>query len=257
MTTASAPRSRKRLALTLLGITLVGGGVAGASYKGYADEHLHPRPRIPGCIAKARNSMREARVASGTEPWEGPDGQTIYLSEGEYRAATCAGTISKDFGRRVAAAANTIELLPRIEAFADLVRNPQSKQEAAAAYPLAGFALSGMPHDVPQVQATKKEIEALHACRFDTRLTCPTRPPKPLLVWIGGVPAAASAVGLLGLGLVTGVGAIVRRGRRKKTQAATTTAVPAKAPADPPNDEGDEEEDDAPSGKKSTPPRRA
>jgi hypothetical protein len=65
----------------------------------------------------------------------------------------------------------------------------------------ASAALRGLPQDVAEVRAAAEELDQRHACRFDTRRTCPTRPPLPALVWLAGVPAALSLLALLWIGL--------------------------------------------------------
>ena len=237
MPTTPAPRSRKRLALTLLAIALVGGVIAYLPYRSYAAEHLHTRPKVIGCTVKSRKAVSTPRVATGTEPWEGIDGQQVFLSTGEYKAASCASLIDKEFGRRVASALALEDQSARAQAFVALVRNPRSDPEAGAAYLLASFALSGLPKESPEVQAAKAEVELLHGCRFDTRLPCPTRPSPPAVVYAAGIPAAAATVGLIGLGLVAAVTGIAARIRRRKAdRAAKAQQRQADAPADAPAD---------------------
>ncbi|EYF00449.1 hypothetical protein [Chondromyces apiculatus] len=226
MPTTPAPRSRKRIALTLLAIALVGGVIAYLPYRSYAAEHLHPRPKVIGCTVKSRKAVSTPRIATGTEPWEGIDGQQLFLSTGEYKAASCASLIDKEFGRRVASALALEDQEARAQAMVALVRNPKSDPEAGAAYLLASFALSGLPKESPEVQAAKAEVDLIHGCRFDTRLPCPTRPPPPAVVYAAGIPAAAAAVGLTGLGLVAAVTGIAARIRRRKADRAAKAQEP-------------------------------
>lgn len=225
MSTGSPPRTRRRLALTFLGVLLVTGGISGATYARYASEHLHAQPDTPRCIRSARRSLRKPVIASGIEPWETSKGE-VFLSEQEYRALTCVSTFDKDLARRLAEVFAEIDPAPRAAALAALVRSapqgPAGDREADALYQLVSSALAALPQDLPEVKAASEEIDRIQGCRFDTRLPCPTRPPAPTLVWIGAVPAAGAALGLLGLGAVTAIEALrerLRARRKRKDQA--------------------------------------
>lgn len=246
MSTGSPPRSRRRLALTFLGVLLVTGGISGATYLRYANEHLHAAPDAPRCIRTARRALRKPVIASGTEPWETSKGE-VHVSEQEYRALTCVSTFDKELAKRIAEVFSEVDPVPRAAALAALVRNapqgPAGDREADALYQLVDGALAALPQTLPEVKAASEEIDRIQGCRFDTKLPCPTRPPMPVLVWIGAVPAAGAALGLLGLGAVNAFEALrealrARRKRknkqRKKQREAPVQAEEKAAPTPPP-----------------------
>lgn len=234
MSTGSPPRSRRRLALTFLGVLVVTGGISGGTYLSYASEHLHAAPATPRCVRIARRALRKPVIASGTEPWETSKGE-VYVSEQEYRALTCISTFDKDLARRVAEVFAEVEPAPRAAALAALVRDapkgPAGDREADTLYHLADGALSALPQSLPEVMAASAEIDRIQGCRFDTKLPCPTRPPVPTLVWIGAVPAAGSALCLLGLGAAAAIEGIAERRARRKSKGKERRKQRREAPA--------------------------
>jgi hypothetical protein len=227
----SNPRSAsKRLLLVLLAVALVGGGAAGLTYARYAAEHLKPRPKAARCLIPASVNLRKPVVVSGTEPRENEAGETVYLTPAQDRAVACASGTDKTLGRRLAGALSEEDPARRANALAGVVRDsaregPEFDRQVLVAFILSSSALQVLPADLPEVNAASTEIERIYACRFDTRYVCPTRPGIPLLVWLGGVPAAPATLGLLWIGGAAGVRAIRERRRRKRAQSA------AKAPA--------------------------
>jgi hypothetical protein len=128
--------------------------------------------------------------------------------------------VDKHLARQLAGALAEQEPVRRAQGFLKLVRDdipadPAFDRQAVAAYLLVDGAMGALPEDLPEIKTIGGELDLLHACRFDSRRPCPTRPPIPVLVWITGVPAAASALGLLGIGGVVAVRGI-RRWRERR-----------------------------------------
>ena len=250
MSSGPAPRasrvSRRGLGLlgALLALTLAGGGIAGATYARYAAEHLRKRPGLPRCAIAARVQLRKPATVSGTEPRDTLTGETVYLTPDQDKAVSCASTIDKDLSRQLAGALAEPDPARRAAALTTLVRDqaeaPRADLRTATAFMMASGALRSLPKELPEVKAANDEINRIYACRFDTKLQCPTRPPMPALVWITGVPAAGAALGLVGIGVATGAAALKEQRRRKREKAAAAaTAAAAAAPAteqiDPPD----------------------
>ncbi|WP_437279502.1 hypothetical protein WME90_02800 [Sorangium sp. So ce375] len=190
----------------LLALALSLGAIAGVAYQRYAAVHLRALPKVPICVRGARVALRKPAAVSGTEPRQTASGETVYLTLGEDRAVACALQLDEALARHLAGALAEQAPAQRAARLLELVRDrvpadPAHDRAASAAYMMAAAALRGLPDDVAEVRAAADEIERHQACRFDTRRPCPTRPPLPVLVWLAGVPAALSVLGLLWIGL--------------------------------------------------------
>ncbi len=234
---APAPPSRKgtpRWQIALGVFAVAGGAVAGLSYKSYADTWLR-QAKAPRCALAARVYLKVPTLASGTEPHDTPDGQTVYLSEAEDRAVRCAKGISPELGTRFVGAFAEVEPERRALELLKIVRDtPKDKEhdrDAAVAFFLASAALQPLP-DLPEKKAASDEMDQAFGCRFETpRIKCPSRPPIPWIVWVLGVPSALGVVTLAGLGAVEiaqGASRLVRR-RRDRLAGADKGRKPDKA----------------------------
>ncbi|WP_437814503.1 hypothetical protein [Sorangium sp. So ce1078] len=195
-----------RWVAALLALALSLGALAGVAYQRYAAVHLRALPRVPSCVRGARVALRRPVAVSGTEPRQTASGETVYLTLGEDRAVACALQLDEALARHLAGALAEQAPAQRAARLLELVRDrvppdPAHDRSASAAYMMASAALRGLPEDAPEVRAAAEELDQRHACRFATRRPCPTRPPLPVLVWLAGVPAALSLLGLLGIGL--------------------------------------------------------
>ena len=214
---------RKALVLGLLVASLFGGGAAALVYWQYAAVHLRPIARMPRCIMGARRGLATRALVSGSEPYPTPDGE-VYLTPAENRAVHCVESVSKPLAIRFANAFTEQEPelrgLELLKVLREVPPDPARDQEATVAYFVSGAAMRALP-EVPETKAASDELKLLHACRFDTKEPCPTRPPMPALVWVTGVP---SSIGLLfALGML-GRAAVLRaidwrRARRKQPPA--------------------------------------
>ncbi|WP_437648007.1 hypothetical protein [Sorangium sp. So ce362] len=195
-----------RWSAALLALALSLGAIAGVAYQRYAAVHLRELPKVPRCVRGARVALRRPVVVSGTEPRQTASGETVYLTLGEDLAVACALQFDEALARHLAGALAEQAPAQRAARLLELVHDrvpadPAHDRSASAAYMMASAALRGLPDGAPEVRAAAEAIEQRHACRFATRRGCPTRPPLPVLVWLAGVPAALSLLGLLGIGL--------------------------------------------------------
>lgn len=213
-------RAGARRVAALLALALSLGAIAGVAYQRYAAVHLRALPRVPSCVRGARVALRKPVAVSGTEPRQTASGETVYLTPGEDRAVACALQLDEALARDLAGALAEQAPAQRAARLVELVRDrvpadPAYDRAASAAYMMASAALRGLPDDVAEVRAAAEELDRHHACRFDTRRPCPTRPPMPALVWLTGVPAALSLLGLLWIGLAASA-ARTRRWRARR-----------------------------------------
>jgi len=218
------PRRDVRWRIPLAVLTVVCGVAAVLSYMSYADEHLR-KAKAPRCSIDARIYLKEQALVSGTEPHDLPSGETVYLTEPEDRAVRCAKGISLKLGAHVTAALTEQQPELRALELLKVVRDhvPPDKEhdrEAATGYYIARAGMQTIP-DLPEKKAALEELELLHACRFDTRSPCPTRPSLSLWVWVS---AAISAMGLLtfakigGSSLITRIRAALRRRAARRAE---------------------------------------
>jgi hypothetical protein len=207
------------LLVALLVVALAGGAAAGLTYRSYAAVHLRKPAVLPSCVRRARIGLRKPVLTSGTEPRGTDTGETVYLTQAEERAVSCVSMVHEELSRRLAGVLAEHDPERRAQGLLRLVRDsaqpdPALDREVNTVYTLASAAFRALPKELPAVQAASDEVDAIFACRFDTRRPCPTRPPVPAVVWIAGVPAAASLLGLLWIGASAGI-VRVRRGWRK------------------------------------------
>ncbi|WP_437999134.1 hypothetical protein WMF26_03480 [Sorangium sp. So ce185] len=203
---AARPGVGARWIAALLALALSLGAIAGVAYQRYAAVHLRELPKVPRCVRGARVALRRPVAVSGTEPRQTASGETVHLTPGEDRAVACALQFDEALARHLAGALAEQAPAQRAARLLELVRDrvppdPAHDRSASAAYMMASAALRGLPEDAPEVRAAAEALEQHHACRFATRRACPTRPSPPALVWLAGVPAALSLLGLLGIGL--------------------------------------------------------
>jgi hypothetical protein len=184
---------RPWLWVLVLVASLAGLGVAALLYRSYAAVHLRPIARMPRCVLLVTRGLTKPSLASGSEAYPTPEGE-VYLTPSENRAVSCLEQrVSKDLAMKfaLAFAEHEPELrgLELMKALRDLPPDPSADKDATAAYFIASSALRALP-DLPETKVAAEEVGQLHACRFSTRLKCPTRPPIPILVWATGIPSA-------------------------------------------------------------------
>lgn len=216
-----------------LGVALVCGFLAGWSYWQYAQTWLRKPAGMSRCVMSANRQLRKPAVASGIEPHQTPDGETVYLSPAEDAAVRCVQGLSSETARRFAGAFSEQEpelrALELLKILRDVPADPASDRLAHTVYRLASGAVDALPQ-LPETKAVADELEETYACRFGTKLPCPRRPPIPWLVWAAGVPAALALLFAAVVGLPRAYrsirSALAARAQRKK-DAATTRATAA------------------------------
>lgn len=221
--------TRGRTAIAAGVLALVGAAVAGRAYQGYAAVWLRSPPRVVPCALLARRALRTPIAASGTEPHDDADGETVYLTEPEDIAVRCAQGLDKALARRFASAFAETEperrALELLKILRDVGSDPSEDERAAIVYVIANGALDALPEALPEVRAAREELRLLNSCRFSMRNSpCPTRPSLPLLVWLVGGPSALVILGLVGAGLTLGVRRLVTRIRSWRAKRRTARA---------------------------------
>lgn len=223
---------RTRAALVAGVLALVGAAVAGRAYQSYAAVWLRPPGRVPPCAMLARRALRAPVAASGTEPHDDVDGQTVYLTEPEDIAVRCLEGIDRPLARRFTSAFTETEPERRgleiLKILRDMDKSPAEDERALLVFIIGSGALDGLP-ELPETRAAREEFRFLNACRFKMNTPCPTRPPLPLLVWLAGGPSALVIAGLVGAGLTMAGRRLVGwirawRARRKEARAASGAA---------------------------------
>ena len=223
-------RSGRILGAALLAC-LGGGAFAGWSYWRYASAHLRDPPKIPACAIAVGRLLKKPSVVSGTEPHDDVDGNTVYLAKNEDRAVRCASVVDRPLARRLttAFAEQEPELrgLELLKILRDVPPGREHDAIAHAAYRIADGAMQALP-ELPETKAAAEELDLLHACRFQTRMKCPTRPGIPLPVWLLGIP---SALGLLFVLSVPARALTTRLVERIKARLRQRPAAPPAPPA--------------------------
>jgi hypothetical protein len=219
----SAARRLMVIGLVALGLL----GVSGKTFWSYRSAYLRPTPKMPACVLVARRKLRQEELISGTEPHETPSGETVYLTPNQDSAVRCAKMVDVDFGRRLTGALIEVEPEKRALELLKLVRDvpadPAFDRQAMTAFHMSSAGIGSLPQQLPEVKAASDEVDLLHACRFNTRMKCPTRPPIPWLVWASGAPGAAGALYVLGVVSVSGVRRLRARMASKKKAPAPST----------------------------------
>jgi hypothetical protein len=223
-------RSGRMLGAALLAC-LVGVAFAGWSYWRYASTYLRDPPtKMPACALAVGRLLRKPATVSGTEPHDDIHGNTVYLTKNEDRAVRCASGIDRDLARRLTTAFGEQEPelrgLELLKILRDIPPGREHDVRAHAAYRMADGAMMALP-ELPETKAAAEELDLLHACRFSTRMKCPTRPGVPVLVWLVGIP---SAMGLLFVISVPARALFTRLVERIKARRNRAPA-PAKPPA--------------------------
>jgi hypothetical protein len=192
---------------------------AGASYWSYKSEHLREPPRRIACVQLAQRRLGQPEPLSGFEAHGTPSGGTVFLRPTEDSAVRCMHQISSPVAQRLAEAYAILDEEPRAAALSTLAKDVIAKhpEDDALVFTTVMLTAPAMVGEAPPIKAAKKELEELIACRYDTRVACPSRPPIPVLVYVLGVPGALGILVLFG-SFVYRVGSWVARWRRARRE---------------------------------------
>lgn len=228
--------SRRQLLVLLLVLLASLGGLGGAyvPYRSYAAIWRRPIAKMPRCVLAARIVLRKPSVVSGSEPATTRSGETVYLTRPELLAVRCVKPISEPLSGRFAEAFSQTEPelrgLELLKILRDVPSDASHDPEASAAYFIGTGALAGLP-DLPEVKAASDEMDAIHACRFVSKIPCPSRPPIPVVVWILGVPSALGVLFVLGSFIRAGALAVRDRLRARRERKKLSAGAPPAQPA--------------------------
>lgn len=229
---------RKLVLFIVIVVSLVGLGAAYLSYSAYAAVWRRPVARTPKCIYSARIILRKPSLISGSEPYPTDSGEMIYLTEKETLAVHCLTQVSSPLAKRFAKAFTETEPSLRagelVKILRDVPPDEAHDREAAAAYFVGAGAISALSSDIPAVKAADEEMDAIHGCRFLTRLPCAKRPSIPVLVWLTGVPSAIGALAVIGALGYAGVLRLRSRWRARKAKRAQGSTGSTSSTSTPP-----------------------
>lgn len=190
----------------------------------YQKTWARPLPRVDVRFDVVGRKIAEPVRVSAAEEYPGPDGQTIYLTEEQFRAVSMAAGLSNEAGPRLAAAfaekdpeAQADKLYALVD---DAARAPERDRELVGMYRLVAGALAALPEGFKR-DAAIENIDRLVGCRYvgPKIPSCPDRPTFTTAYVLG---AAAGVPWLVVLGGI--VVALVAR-----TRASTTTKPARKA----------------------------
>jgi sulfatase modifying factor 1 len=240
---------------------VLGGAIAGLTFRSWAMEHARTKPKLTPCFIVARMAILSPEPQSGTEPQETDTGEVVYLPPKADKAVRCSAMLGDAKKTQARLATLLAEQDPEARAkkymtYMDAIPKDASGDAEASAWGLMAEAIFKTAPQTPAFKDDLKRAIDISECRFGGS-ACSTPQPVPIVTW------GAAGVGILGLlgaivGLVSGV--LARRnaplpaGPRKESsedapadgaeaegEAAEGEAEPAADPAPSPEKEEKEE----------------
>lgn len=221
----------------------------------YQKTWARPLPRVDVRFDVVGRKIAEPVRVSAAEEYPGPDGQTIFLTEEQYRAVSMASGLSNEAGPRLAAA--FAEKDPETQAdklvalVDDAARAPERDRELVGMYRLVAGALAALPEGFKRDAAIER-IDRLVGCRYvgPKIPSCPDRPSFTTAYVLGGAAGVPWLVVIGGIvvALVTRVraNAAAMPAPKAATKDAGTTDAPSDA--DDEAEGGEAEADGTPEG---------
>jgi hypothetical protein len=203
-----------RLAL----LVAIGTGVpAGLWCYQYTTRWNHKPPKVDLCFQGLTPRLKDPVVVSASEPYlDRASGETIYLTDTQYRAVQCAEILPEGAATKLARAFSKEKPEAQAEALAEVVTSAgegeAGEKQAVGMWMLASPAVEALPRSDARVAAQQKMDEFV-GCRFDhPRLPgCASRPAFPVGIWLlGGAGAFALALVLASM-LQTAIGRVALR----------------------------------------------
>jgi hypothetical protein len=215
--------------LALLG-SLLAGGAAGAWYYDHQSRWMHQPPRADPRFQAFARKLKQPPNISASEEYPGPNDETMYLTEDQFRAVNAAASLPGDANRRLARALAEPDPDRQAQLLFELVDSVPSTPEGDATslslFYLASAALSAPPQTAARI-AARERLDELIGCRFYPVATvppmnlpgCARRPGMTPLFVLGGL-AGLLLLAILGSLLITLVQRVLLH-RRHTTPTAT------------------------------------
>lgn len=188
---ASPIFARWMWAALLLGVALVAPAVWG--YFDYQDRWQRPPPKVQMCFIGMGRLLRTPALVAPSEAYPGPAGETLYLTNAQFKAVQCANSLSHGTDKELALVLTNTDPEAQAKALVELVVSkldkPETEVDAVGLYHLGSAILQGVPQS-DAVRAERKKLDEALGCRFvSQRLPqCSSRPELPIWVWIlGGI----------------------------------------------------------------------
>jgi hypothetical protein len=183
--------ARWMLVALLLGVAL--GGPAAWGYFDHQARWQRPPPKIQMCFIGLGRTLRKPALVAPSEAYPGPAGETLYLTNAQFKAVQCANSLEHGTDKQLALVlANTdpeVQATQLVELVVSKLDKPETEVDAVGLYHLASAILEGVPQS-DSIRAERKKLDEALGCRFvSQRLPqCPSRPAMPIWVWIlGGI----------------------------------------------------------------------
>jgi hypothetical protein len=217
----------------MLGALLFGLAVGGAGFWiwwQYHETWERSPPRINPCFQALGRRLQRPLIASPSEPYTIDNGETVYLSDAQNRAAGCAARLTGRLDYDLVRIWSTEDPEAQVSALREIVvrvpSDPSRDQEAFGMWRLAQGSLAALPASSSRDKA-RADIDQFIACRFNHPQLpgCPTRPGFPILAGILGGIGGSSLLALLGALIVRTIQHFRARLARRRAGAAALDPV--------------------------------
>lgn len=226
----------------LIGAALAIGASAWALH--YREVWSRPMPKVDVRFDVVGRKIAEPVRISPAEEYPGPNGETFYLTEDQFRAVSMTSGLSKEAALKLADAladkdpeSQAAKLQAMID---DAAKSPDRDRELIGLYRINSGALKALPEGFKR-DAAIESIDRVVGCRYvgPQIPPCPDRPSMATAYTLGG---AASAAWLVAIGGI--VAGLVAR-RRAKPAAPAAIAPKDAAKSEAPGDDGEAPSADA------------
>lgn len=225
------PRYFRRWMLFALLGSLVAGGVVGAWYYQHQSKWMHYPPKADLRFQAIARKLTVPPNVSPSEEYPGPNGETTYLTEDQFRAVNAAASLPGDVNKRLAKALSEPDPDRQAELLFALVdsapKTPDGDSTSLSLFYLASAALSAPPQ-TPARTATRSKLDETIGCRFYPVATVPpmnlpacSKRPGLTPLYVAAGLAAVPLLAILGSLLATLFQRTVLR-RRRKTEGVTS-----------------------------------
>ncbi|MFO0555797.1 MAG: hypothetical protein U0271_45895 [Polyangiaceae bacterium] len=187
----------------MMAVAVLFGASAGAYEYFYRTRFARPAPKIDPRYEGAARLLGVKPIVSPSEEYPGPNGETLYLTEEQFKAVNAAATLPRDAATRLAVALSEPNADKKAAMLIALMQSvPQGTEadaEAVAIYKMTLAANMTLPTKDQRTQ-TKAQLDSFIACRVIGRgipTNCTSRPPYWIVYVLGGSAAGFAAIPLV------------------------------------------------------------